>query len=131
MAGGEPMILDTCALLWLASGEKKISRATLKQINEASAVYVSAISGFEIAIKASRGKLKLPHAPQEWLEKVIEHHGLTVLPLELNICVAAAELPPIHNDPCDRFIIATAKLNDLAVVTSDENFGKYGLTVLS
>jgi PIN domain nuclease of toxin-antitoxin system len=125
------MILDTCALLWLASGGKKISRAVLKEINEASAVYVSAISGFEIAIKSSRGKLKLPHAPLEWFEKVIEHHGLTVLPLELNICIAAAELPPIHNDPCDRFIIATAKLNDLAVVTTDENFEKYGLTVLS
>jgi len=130
MAKEVPMILDTCALLWLASGDKKISRATLKQINEAAAVYVSAISGFEIAIKAARGKLKFPHSPQEWFEKVIEHHGLTVLPLELNICIAAAELPPIHNDPCDRFIIATAKLNDLAVVTTDENFEKYGLTVL-
>ena len=81
MAGGEPVILDTCALLWLASGDKKLSRATFKQINEAPAVYVSAISGFEIAIKASRGKHKLPHAPQEWFEKVIEHHGLAVLPL--------------------------------------------------
>ena len=124
------MMLDTCALLWLASGEKKISRAALKQINEAPAVYVSAISGFEIAIKAGRGKLQLPLAPQEWFEKVIAHHGLTVLPLELNICIAAAQLPPIHNDPCDRFIIATARLNDLAVVTTDENFEKYSLTVL-
>ena len=124
------MMLDTCALLWLASGEKKISRAALKQINEAPAVYVSAISGFEIAIKAGRGKLQLPHAPQDWFEKVIAHHGLTVLPLELNICIAAAQLPPIHNDPCDRFIIATARLNDLAVVTTDENFEKYGLPVL-
>jgi PIN domain nuclease of toxin-antitoxin system len=131
MAGGVQMILDTCALLWLASGDKKISRSTLKQINEASAVYVSAISGFEIAIKAGRGKLQLPHAPQEWFEKVVEHHGLTVLPLELNVCIAAAGLPPIHNDPCDRFIIAIAKLNDLAVVTADENFEKYGLTVLN
>jgi PIN domain nuclease of toxin-antitoxin system len=130
MAGGGSMMLDTCALLWLASGDKKISRPTLKQINEASAVYVSAISGFEIAIKAGRGKLKLPHAPQEWFEKIIEHHGLTVLPLELNICIAAAGLPPIHNDPCDRFIIATAILNDLTVVTTDENFEKYGLTVV-
>jgi PIN domain nuclease of toxin-antitoxin system len=130
MAGGKPVILDTCALLWLAGGDKKISRATLKQINESPAVYVSAISGFEIAIKAAKGKLTLPHAPLEWFEKVIEHHGLTVLPLALDVCITAAELPPIHNDPCDRFIIATAKLNDLAVVTTDENFEKYGLTVL-
>ena len=124
------MILDTCALLWLASGDKKLSRAALKEINEAAAVYVSAISGFEVAIKVARGKLKLPHPPQEWFEKIIEHHGLTVLPLELNVCIAAAELPRIHDDPCDRFIIATAKLNDLTVVTADAQFEEYGLTVL-
>ena len=124
------MILDTCALLWLASGDKKLSRSALKEINSASAVYVSAISGFEIAIKVAKGKLKLPHAPQEWFEKVVEHHGLTVLPLELNVCIAAAELPRVHDDPCDRFIIATAKLNDLTVLTADEQFEEYGLTVL-
>ena len=124
------MILDTCALLWLASGDKKLSRSALKEINAASAVYVSAISGFEIAIKIAKGKLKLPHAPQEWFEKVVEHHGLTVLPLELNVCIAAAELPRVHDDPCDRFIIATAKLNDLTAVTADERFEEYGLTVL-
>ena len=124
------MILDTCALLWLASGDKKLSRSALKEINEASAVYVSAISGFEIAIKVARGKLKLPGPPQEWFEKVAEHHGLAVLPLELNVCIAAAQLPPIHNDPCDRFIIATAKLHDLTVVTTDERFEKYGVAVI-
>ena len=125
------MILDTCALLWLASGDKKLSRSALKEINSASAVYVSAISSFEIAIKVAKGKLKLPHAPQEWFEKVVEHHGLTVLPLELNVCIAAAELPRIHDDPCDRFIIATAKLNDLTVVTADGQFEEYGVSVLS
>ena len=124
------MILDTCALLWLASGDKKLSRSALKKINEASAVYVSAIIGFEVAIKVAKGKLKLPHPPQDWFEKVVEHHGLTVLPLELNVCIAAAELPRIHDDPCDRFIIATAKLNDLSVVTADERFEEYGLTAL-
>jgi PIN domain nuclease of toxin-antitoxin system len=131
MAGGCPMILDTCALLWLASGDKKLSRSALKEINEAPAAYLSAISGFEIAIKAARGKLKLPHPPQEWFDLVVGHHGLTVLPLDLNVCITAAQLPPIHDDPCDRFIIATAKLNDLTIVTADGQFEKYGLKVLS
>jgi len=130
MAGGGAMILDTCALLWLASGSKKLSRSTLREINEAPAVYVSAISGFEIAIKAAKGKLKLPHPPQEWFEKIVEHHGITILPLGLNDCITAAELPPLHDDPCDRFIIATAKLNNLPVVTADERFDKYGVTVI-
>jgi len=124
------MILDTCALLWLASGDKKLSRSTLKQISEAPVVYVSAISGFEVAIKAAKGKLKLPHPPQEWFEKVISHHGLAILPLELDICIAAAQLPPIHDDPADRFIIAAAKAGNLPVVTSDENFEAYGIQVL-
>ena len=124
------MILDTCALLWLASGDKKLSRSALKEINEAPAVYVSAISGFEIAIKAARGKLKLPSPPQEWFERVVEHHGLAVLPLELDICITAAQLPPIHDDPCDRFIIAAAKLHDLTVVTTDGQFEKYGVPVI-
>lgn len=106
------MILDTCALLWLASGDKKLSRSALKEIDEAAAVYVSAISGFEIAIKVAKGKLKLPGPPQEWFEKIVEHHGLAVLPLELNVCITAAQLPPMHDDPCDRFIIAAAKLHD-------------------
>ncbi|HTA29284.1 MAG TPA: type II toxin-antitoxin system VapC family toxin [Candidatus Cybelea sp.] len=125
------MILDTCSLLWLASGDKKLSRSALKQINEAPAVYVSAISGFEIAIKVARGKLKLPSPPHEWFERILEHHGIAVLPLELNVCMAAAQLPPIHDEPCDRFIIAAAKASDLAVVTTDERFEQYGLTVLS
>ena len=125
------MILDTCALLWLAAGDKNLSRSVLKEINAAAAVYVSAISGFEIGIKAVKGKLKLPHQPQEWFEKVVKHHGLAVLPLELDVCIAASQLPPLHNDPCDRFIIAAAKLHDLRVVTHDEQFEKYGVTVLS
>ncbi|MBI2947842.1 MAG: type II toxin-antitoxin system VapC family toxin [Verrucomicrobia bacterium] len=125
------MILDTCALLWLASGSKKLSRAALKQINETPAVYVSAISGFEVAIKVARGKLKLPLSPQEWFDKIVDHHGISILPIELHVGIAAAQLPPIHDDPCDRFIIATAKENDLTVVTTDDRFESYGVTVLS
>ena len=61
---------------------------------------------------------------------MVEHHGLTVVPLHLSVCIAGAELPSVHDDPCDRFIIATAKLNDLVVVTADERFEKYGVTAI-
>jgi PIN domain nuclease of toxin-antitoxin system len=125
------MILDTCALLWLASDDKKLSRSARRQINEAPAVYVSAISGFEVALKVAKGKLKLPSPPLEWFEGIAEHHGLAVLPLELSVCIAAARLPPVHDDPCDRFIIAAAKANNLVVVTADARFEEYGLEVLS
>lgn len=125
------MILDTCALLWLAAGERKLSRSALKKINEAPAVYVSAISGFEICLKVGQGKLDLSHPVEEWFQQIAEHHGLTVLPLGLDVCIAAAKLPSIHDDPFDRFIIATAILNDLPVVTMDGQFEEYGVTVLN
>lgn len=124
------MMLDTCALLWLASGDKHLSRGALKEINEAPAVYVSAISGFEVALKAGKGKLKLPSPPMEWFEKIVEHHGISVIPLGLDDCISAAQLPPIHDDPCDRFIIAAAKANGFPVVTADERFEKYGIKVV-
>ena len=130
MAKGVAMILDTCALLWLASGGGKLSRRTLKEIQESPTVYVCAISGFEIALKAADGKLKLPIPIQEWFKDVIEQHSLTLLQLDLELCIAAARLPDIHKDPADRFIIAAAKLNDLTVVTRDEQFGRYGVTVI-
>jgi hypothetical protein len=72
------MILDTCALLWLASGDKKLSRTALKEIDAAAAVYVSAISGFEIAIKVASGKLKLPaQAPQAGTQPQMWSHACT------------------------------------------------------
>ena len=59
------MILDTCALLWLASGDKKLSRAALKEINEAAAVYVSAISGFENFVSVTVSRKRDPNF--EWV----------------------------------------------------------------
>jgi len=125
------MLLDTCALLWLAHDQKKISGGTLARIGEEPVVYVSAISGFEIGLKWKAGKLELPVPPGEWMESVVDHHGLSLIGLDLGICLKATELPPIHRDPCDRFIIATAVLNRLSIVTGDNRFAEYGLPVLS
>jgi len=56
----------------------------------------------------------------------VDHAGCKTVPPQ-----EPASFPPIHDDPCDRFIIAAAKLDDLPVVTTDERFEKYGVTVLS
>ena len=124
------MLLDTCALLWLAQGGGELTSEACGQINNAAVVYVSAISGFEIAIKYKKGKLKLPVAPSEWFATIINHHDLCVLPLDLPVCLRSVELASIHSDPCDRFIIATAKLHNLKVVTTDNLFIRYGVSIL-
>ena len=124
------MLLDTCALLWLAEGGGQLSSDALRSIDAAPLVHISAITGFEIGLKTDRRKLTLPVPTREWLDEIVSHHDLSVVPLTLDVCVAATELPPIHRDPCDRFIIATAKLNAWPVVTADAIFRDYGINVI-
>ena len=130
MAGGQPVILDTCALLWLAQGGERLSELVRQRINAEPVVFVSAISGFEISIKHHKGILELPAHPADWFERILEHHDLEVLVLDLAICIRAAQLPRIHADPCDRLIIATAEYRRMPVVTADPIFQQYGVEVL-
>ena len=124
------MILDTCALLWLAQGGNQLSEPVRQRINSEAVVCVSAISGFEVGVKHQKGKLVLPARPSDWFGTILEHHDLQVLPLDLPICIRATELPGIHNDPCDRLIIATAVHHNMPVVTGDPVFQKYGVEVM-
>jgi len=123
------MILDTCALLWLAQGGGKISPKTLQEINDVPVVYISAITGFEVALKHKRGKLRLPATPQDWLAALVEHHDLSVIPIDMELGAAAAALPDVHSDPCDRFIIATAQKLGCPIVTADTHFAFYDVEV--
>ena len=124
------LLLDTCALLWLASGSPNISKEARRRIDNSFVVYVSPISLWEIARKVQKGKLQLPLEPAEWFTRVREQHNLTLLPLSEAVMFKAVTLPEIHKDPADRFIIATALLNNLDVVTTDHNFPDYGVTCI-
>jgi len=124
------VILDTCALLWLAEGGRRFSRRTFLAIQSAPELRVSAVSVFEVALKNNAGELTLPAPVTEWFDTVVENHGLLVLDLDKTTCIRAAGLPMIHRDPCDRFIIAAAKIHACEVVTSDERFAEYGVTTL-
>lgn len=125
------MILDTCALLWLAQGGDALSKTALQQIDAAPVVYVSAISGFAIGIKVRKDKLHLPVPPADWFTAVLTHHHLEVLGLTLDVFLRLTALPPFHADPCDRMIIAAAQLSHLPVVTTDPLFAPHGVEVIS
>jgi PIN domain nuclease of toxin-antitoxin system len=125
------VILDTCALLWLARGEGELSEVALQRIDAAPVVYISAISGFEIGIKVQKGKLELPARPADWFTAVLAHHNLEVLPLDLEVCIRSTALPAIHTDPCDRIIIAAAQVHHLPVVTTDPIFAQYGIEIIA
>ena len=124
------MMLDTCALIWLAQGGGRITKVTQLQISEATTVHVCAISAFEIAHKQTKGELELPDDADPWYRGVLSHHGLTEIPVTGDLVIRAAQLPMIHRDPADRMIIAAAMKMNLPIVTRIREFRKYGLTIL-
>ena len=124
------MILDTCALLFLANGDRRLSRSTRQRLGREPVRWFCAISSFEIALKHRQGKLELPLTPLRWLRELEDRYGLTELPLDSALCVAATELPRHHRDPFDRFIIAAALRLRVPVVTIDPKFIPYGVEVV-
>ena len=130
LAMTKPILLDTCALLWLASSPDRISADVRREIAESEVRYVSSMTFWEIVFKCQIGKLKLGLDPVAWLERVEKKFALTVICVSHEIMVDAALLPLHHRNPADRFIIATALKMKLPVVTNDDNFPKYGVSTV-
>ena len=124
------MILDTCALLFLANGDRRLSRSARERLGREPARWFCAISSFEIGLKYQQGKLELPLAPLRRLRELEDRYGLTEVPLDSALCTAATELPHHHRDPFDRFIIAAALRLRVPVVTIDPKFSPYGVEVV-
>ena len=119
-------LLDTCVLLWLADDQGSLSHAAHQAIKEgAGNLFVSSISGFEIAVKSERGAFVLPLPAYEWISLALLHHGIAEVPVTCDIGCRAAALPKIHRDPCDRIIVATALKHDMTIVTRDATLGAY------
>lgn len=120
------LLLDTCTLLWVASGGKELSQvartAILKYPDQ---LYISSISALEVALKHKRKKLKLPLEPTEWFKEVVAFHGIRELVVNSETSILAASLPDFHNDPFDRLIIAAGLINNLTILTPDKTFEKY------
>ncbi len=125
------MILDTCTLLFLASGDARLSRAARGRLRDAPARWFCAISAYEVALKYQNAKLQLPLPPARWMEALAHRYVLTEVPLDAALCCAAAALPQHHRDPFDRFIIAAARRLGCAVVTVDPIFAAYGVEVFA
>ena len=117
------VLLDTCALLALASG--RLPRRAAAALRRAPEAYVSVVSPWEIAIKAAAGRVRLRDTPFGWYAGVVEHHALREVSLDADLACAAAALPPLHRDPFDRVIVALAQARAVPVLTSDENIARY------
>jgi len=116
------LLLDTHLLLWAVSAPQKLSLATRKRL-DACEVFISAASIWEVSIKSALGKLDADPAA---LLAEIEPAGFRLLPVTGEHAAAVARLPPIHNDPFDRMLVAQAKTEPLLLLTNDAALAGYG-----
>lgn len=115
-------LIDTHILLWWLSNDKKLT----KRINNLIAdtdnhILISAVSVWEIAIKKSLKKLKVP----DNLKEILELNDIKLLSMTIDHALAVEQLPNIHNDPFDRLLIAQCAVEDLIFVTSDPIIPQY------
>ena len=119
------LLLDTHAFLWWIAGDAIPERAVSAIQNESNVVWLSAASAWEIAIKASIGKLRFPARASQFIEQQRLLNRFNWLPIEIGALDVLADLPLHHKDPFDRLLIAQAISLDLHLITADQAFASY------
>ncbi len=120
------LLLDTYVLIWWDEGARLRPQAD-RAIREADQVYVSAVSGWEVAIKESLGRLR----PRRTVARAAADSGFEELPVLLRHAEELADLPWHHRDPFDRMLVAQARAESLTLVTRDARLHRYGVRLLA
>lgn len=125
------VLVDTHCWLWaLASPEALNTEAAALLSDGETEVVLSAASVWEIAIKSSLGKLRVSHDTEDSLFDIIDRQRLTRLPILHSHARHVAGLPRHHGDPFDRLLIAQAQVENLPIVTADDQFLRYEIEVI-
>ena len=116
------IVLDTHVLVWADSDDRKLgrkSRALIDRLWPSGKVAVPSIVFWEVGVLQARRRLQLPVSVEEWRESILAA-GAVELALNGAIALRALDLSRLHNDPADRFIVATALAHGAALMTADE-----------
>lgn len=121
------VLLDTHIFLWAVTGDPLLKASARRTIEAADRVFVSAVSIWEVAIKAGLGKIDAdPHR----LLAAIDESGFHKLSATAAHAVAVTGLAPHHNDPFDRLLIAQALSEPLRLLTADRMLVQYSDLVM-
>ena len=124
-------LLDTNVWLWSLWEPDRIAPTARQEIADLSnTVFLSAVTSWEVSIKAAAGKLKLPEAPTSYVPQRMAQQGLRPLPVSHPHALAVFALPPHHRDPFDRMLVAQAISEGLTLITSDRELKRYPVEIL-
>ena len=122
------IVLDTCALIWLVSDPKLLTRVAYQSIFSAMEdrrACFSTISYWEIAHAFSRNKIIFEKGFREFIAVMNGAFQLTEISIQPDIAELSVSFPPeINNDPADRIIAATSIILHASLITADKNLCK-------
>ena len=119
-------LLDSHIIIWLDSGNERLRPQLLETLRRAERRYLSAATAWELSLKQAAGKLRFRRP----VGTMLEAFGLLELPVAIRHGDRAALLPLHRRDPFDRMLVAQALVEDLILVTADEELAQYGVPVL-
>lgn len=134
IAGSMPgaILLDTCALIWLANGDalKADARPRIEAAAQTGGLLVSPISGWEIGLLSRRtgreGADLFAPDPITWFSNALDGPAMRTAPFTHQMAISASSLPgSLHSDPGDRLLIATARHLSIPIVTRDHRIIEY------
>lgn len=118
--------LGTHVLLWLQSAPERIpGRVRSALESRTNVTVVSVVSIWEIAIKASPGRLGIVSDLGQWFPGEIARNDMRLLPIELSHAVAIETLAHLNRDPIDRLLLVQGMVEGLSIVTADRTFARY------
>lgn len=121
-------LLDTHTLLWWLDGDKQLSATARDIISDTeNAIYVSAVSAWEIATKFAKGRLANGSLVLPDFSGITQQEGFLELPINSAHMVRSAMLPGEHRDPFDRILAAQAIIENMALISIDEKIPSLGI----
>jgi PIN domain nuclease of toxin-antitoxin system len=127
-ASDVPLLLDTHAWVQWITEPSSLTPPTVSLIGAALAdnrMWLSTVSTWEIALLVARGRLGLGIPVRDWVARTESLDGLRFMTLNNGLALRAVELPDLHGDPADRFIVASAEYLGATLVTRDERLRGY------
>lgn len=122
------LLLDTHVFLWWVYDDPKLSQSARDLILDAdNTKFVSAVSAWELSIKAGLGKIRLDQPISTFFTTYTAENYFEVLPISLTHIYKTEHLPPHHKDPFDRLLIAQAKTERLQMISADTAFDAYDI----
>jgi PIN domain nuclease of toxin-antitoxin system len=124
-----PILLDTCAAIWLMSRAplSTASRAAIRAAQSANlGVHLSPFTAWEIGTMVAKGRLHLTLSPEVWFDTLLALPGVRLAALTPQLLISSTALPGTPpGDPADRIIAATARLYGYRVITRDSKLLAY------